>query len=168
MIYELIAWSLEWEGSIQIGKHTVKSREYPTYDSRVEVSNTNLQLLEAFQRRVKIGKIYYSTRLRDGLTKGKKSYKWYLSLDEILTHLPEIRKYLVEKDQQADYVLRLLTIKKRKDLLDKDIKIAHQFCELYSQDEIHEMEFLYCQCRELNRRGIDHSDSDNLFKELLK
>lgn len=145
--YQLIAWSIEWEGSISISKYLNKERGTYSYAPKVGIGNTNLDRLQAFQRLVKIGHVNINGK-KSQYSKGRKRcYSWDLSTAEMREHLLSIQPHLVEKDQQGLLVIRLLTILKPR------VDIRQSFYEIYSQQEASEMDFLYQQCCLLNRKG---------------
>jgi len=97
-IYQLIAWSIEWEGAIGIKK----TKGYNNYYTELTISNTEIELLEEFKNTVKIGTISNGYKVKDG----SDVYFWRLNRKEIEKHLPQILPYLTIKWRQAELVIQ--------------------------------------------------------------
>lgn len=141
--YEAIARSLEWEGYID-----VDMRE-ESYYCQVNISNTSKELLNLFRNNVKFGHIIGPYK-RDNKNH-KDKYIWVMSLKEIKEYLLKIEPFLLVKNEQAQLVIKALSIIKDKEyvktLSSQDKK------EMYTFEEFCELDWCYRRCKELNRRG---------------
>ncbi len=134
ILYEFIAWSIDFEGSISISKN-----ENIYYQVQLSIINSSKELLEDFQYRVKFGKILepYSRKNK----KQKDIYFWVMNQKEIRQYLPLIQPYLHLKWRQGELVIEVLNIQKNGQ-------------KLYTWEEICILESCYKECKELNRKGI--------------
>jgi hypothetical protein len=105
---KIIAWSICWEGSICLikSKHTSSSQGFKMLPE-VALSNTNVKLLEHFQKIVKLGKIGKAVRVNR--PKAKNVYHWHIqSLEECAYLLFKILPYLQSKQKQAYYTIQYI------------------------------------------------------------
>ncbi len=145
-IYQLIAFSLEFEGTLQIGRTLTKAGTI-NYQPNINIRNTSKLLIDQFQQivgfgTVNNGSIHDETRA--------KVYAWVLTRKEIEEYLPKILPYLITKDRQAELILELYSILKTKEVINKrPFKNKSKF-EIYTWEEMCIMESIWKECKELN------------------
>jgi len=99
-IYELVAFSIDFEGEISLAK-TLKKNGTPHFQAHVKINNNLLELLQSFQRTVRFGSVS-PTHLATSM------FAWWLSPDEMRQYLPQIEPHLTLKAEQAVLLLQAL------------------------------------------------------------
>jgi hypothetical protein len=162
-IYELVAWSIEWEGSLQVNRRSSRIGTY-SYQTYIDINNSNIELLKEFKRKINFGKIsngYLHSENRS------KIYRWSMNRQEIEEHLPKILPYLIEKYRQGELLLEALSILKPKKYTSK---LSYQEKrELYTDNDIHTLNSIYWECRKLNEKiKIKPTDKDIFMMNMSK
>jgi hypothetical protein len=135
-VAEIAAWSIAWEGAISVSiKHSKKPHKYVAV--KVEIANTNLDLLKSFQKLVCCGKISALARYQPNR---KPCWRWYISgYYGCLHFLRHIHNFLPAKQKQSELVMKLC-----------EHRLNHYRCAT----ENWELE-LAKEVNILNKRGID-------------
>ncbi len=154
-IYEYLALAIDLEGTIGIMKVTNKTYLYGYYyTTKINVGNTNKEILEHIKNKIKFGKIY-GPQHKNNNKNHKDSYVLVFNREELKEHLPKILPFLIIKWRQAELAIELLsTLKDRKfyyKVLNKNRG------EMYTWEEWCIFESIYKECKELNKKGnFDH------------
>ena len=122
----VIAWSIDWEGSICLKKGTDK-RNSSGFNIQpiICLGNTNLPLLQKFFDIVKIGKIYQSRKQN---LKHKACFMWIIrNFDDVEYFLSNIHPYLCAKKQQSSIILEFLKSRKERGIENKQQLPYSQF-----------------------------------------
>ena len=139
----LIAWSIAWEGSIELLKGT-NQHFIPT----VELKNTDYDLLNKFFKIVKIGHI--SRKGYASKQKHKPAKNWRIeSIYEVFFFLQQIVSYIPSKRKQevAYLLIQFCKIRMRKH---EKARKQHTHPEGYNQREVE----IYNKTHKLNKRGF--------------
>lgn len=154
-IHEFVAWVLDFEGSIGIGKHQHSERSLPNYLQSIRVNGTSLELLHAFQRRCGFGHVNPNPSISPN---SNALFVWSMRADEIRQHLPSILPYLTLKQEQAALVIQLLELKRpragSRGIRDPDIT--------------RQMHNLYLECSVLNERKLNPISAQESFLRDLR
>lgn len=95
----IIAWSIVWEGSISLYYDKFKKRINPI----INLSNTNLELLQKFRQLVGFGCVIKGRKGKNGY---RDLYYWQLSGNRGCLHLlKEIVEYLPAKQKRAELLI---------------------------------------------------------------
>jgi len=139
---KIIAWSIDWEGSISIHKSSSKTeRRHKKVDLQplIIIGNTNKRLLKKFYDIVKLGHFYP----RKPRPKQKDVWIWTTtSFEECQFILENVLPYLLSKRKQGEVVLEFI-----KSRIDRGIKEVVSIP--YSRKEFLCVE----KIRKLNKRG---------------
>ncbi len=144
-IYKLIAWSLEWEGTIGISRSKNKCNNIG-YKANVRICNLDKELLEEFKNTIKIGNINNGTIYGEHESK---VYEWLLTRKEIDLYLPLILPNLISKWRQAELAIEANKILKTKKYRDS-LKTFQEKRDMYTWEELLTLEAIYQECKELN------------------
>lgn len=148
-IYQLVAFSIDFEGSISCIKSSSKSRIY--YMIKVRIHNTCLRLLHEFQKVIEIGQVFKCK------TTGKNQklicHYWEMSHGEVRRHLPLIEPFLIQKKEHAKLAIEFLNIMKTASVMKSMSNEAR--LNAYTNDEIVLMEVIYQEMKELTKEYYD-------------
>jgi hypothetical protein len=132
-----MAWSIVFEGCISLGKGTTKhisqitgeEKEYITLVPMVQLSNTQYNLLDSFQKLVGYGHVE-----KNGSTKsGAPYWSWEVkSMEEVKRVCEEMLPYLPSKRKQAELLIEFCTIRleKPKERVDREEQIFQEMRSL--------------------------------------
>jgi DNA modification methylase len=97
-----LAAMVDGEGCIAVHRRMSEVRTRPTFAPMVQVSNTNLPLLERCMAIAGVGSISHSDRGRN-----RRIYRWCVMSDQARSLLREIYPYLIAKQPQARIAVAL-------------------------------------------------------------
>lgn len=100
-----VAGIFDGEGTIQVTRTRTSSNAEWRYTAQNSVTNTNEELLRYMKRKTGVGTI---VPLGQRSARHKHRFLWYLRVDEVKALYPQMREYLVIKQQQADLMLEFL------------------------------------------------------------
>ena len=104
-----IAGVIDCEGCLVLGSYWNKHRNSYNYHVAVQVQMTDREVIDQLARWCDGPVFFYQTKN----PKHKSTWEWRLAANGTRWLLPQIRKFLLIKHQQADLLLRFLTISKR-------------------------------------------------------
>ncbi len=138
----LAAWSIAWEGSIQLNIVNKSKSEWKgkQFNTSIAIGNTNKSLIEQFKMITGYGGVCPNAR------KGNKEYcwRWYISSHaEIKAFLEQIVNYLPLKQEQGKLLLEYINIRleeKRRTNQNashtkREYEIAERMTELNKKEE---------------------------------
>jgi len=142
-----IAGIIDGEGNISVNRQKQKGGKDWNYHIHVVITNTKIELLKYIQELTKIGNIYQNV---DDRPNHNKSWRWYLTNNEIKPFLEVIINDLMIKKKQAKLMLEFIDLKKHK---------ANRYYTVPLEISI-ERELIWEELRELNRKGIINNGVD--------
>jgi hypothetical protein len=148
-IYQLIAFSLDFEGTLSIGKRNRIKSDSTTYSVKVAIDNISKELLEEFKIVTGLGTI------DNGTYNGERRailYEWSIKRLEIELYLPKIIPYLILKQRQGELIIELYKILKTNEYVKKLNRRFSSMSEIYTEDEILTMNLIWKECYILNER----------------
>jgi len=157
-VYQLVAFSIDFEGSISCkrNRHTFRNgKDYYNYQIDVSIRNTSKELLEQFTNIIKFGYVINS-HIKDKYHinyNWKDTYVWCMTNDEIRQYLPLIQPYIILKKNQIELAIEFINILKSKSLI-KKLSVKNKCMEkLYTERELMLMEIIYEDMKEYNKKG---------------
>ena len=107
---KLMAWSIEWEGSISVNRSTRnRKRGSWIYQSYVAIGNTREELINAFFSLVGYGKV---SHYKSYVNNCKDTHKWEVkSYSDIKKFCEEVLPFLITKKKQAQLAIEFCNLR---------------------------------------------------------
>ncbi len=133
----ILATALDAEGYIGVSVSWNKQRSATIIDTRIQIINTDLRLLESWSNRLRIGRIYSRS-----YNNAHRRYDWCINKqEEQLLFLKLVLPYLIGKREHAELMIEFLQSRLA-------VKKARTDSLPYTQHDVE----LFNQIRGLNRR----------------
>ena len=143
--WELLAWSIAWEGSISLGKsHRKKGGFYLC--PMIMVVNSNLELLRRLADIIEFGNIYQQRRRKLTISKffRRPMHQWHVhKLGHLAIILKEIIPLLPSKEKQSKLLLEYVQLRMKHKGHGRNAPYGKRELEIYEEMKI------------LNRRGVE-------------
>lgn len=157
--YELIGWSLDFEGCLTIERQYRRRGGRSNYRAKVVIDNCSLSLLQTFQKRVELGIVNPSVIFHEN---GNDSFRWRLGIEEIRQHMANIQPFFHLKRRQGEILLELLSLK-----IDPNSNVKERD-EHYTPTLQHQLDSLYWEIRELNAKTLPTRTPQEEFYRALR